>query len=65
MACLCLSCPLEHTATHTTTNLLTPPTPRTRYCQVIENAVRAVKHLRSMGCNDIEFSPEDAGECRF
>eukprot|EP00775_Hariotina_reticulata_P011414 gene11414-11561_t len=29
--------------------------------QVIENAVNAVKHLRSMGCNDIEFSPEDAG----
>jgi len=28
---------------------------------VIENAVSAVKHLRSMGCNDIEFSPEDAG----
>ena len=30
--------------------------------QVIENAVNAVKHLRSLGCNDIEFSPEDAGE---
>lgn len=29
--------------------------------QVIENAVNAVKNLRSMGCNDIEFSPEDAG----
>ncbi len=29
--------------------------------QVIENAVTAVKHLRSLGCNDIEFSPEDAG----
>jgi 2-isopropylmalate synthase len=29
--------------------------------QVIENAVAAVKHLRSLGCNDIEFSPEDAG----
>jgi 2-isopropylmalate synthase len=28
---------------------------------VIENAVAAVKHLRSLGCNDIEFSPEDAG----
>jgi len=29
--------------------------------QVIENAVAAVKHLKSLGCNDIEFSPEDAG----
>ena len=29
--------------------------------QVIQNAVNAVKHLRSLGCNDIEFSPEDAG----
>ncbi|WIA37513.1 hypothetical protein OEZ86_014425 [Tetradesmus obliquus] len=29
--------------------------------QVTENAVAAVKHLRSLGCNDIEFSPEDAG----
>ena len=29
--------------------------------EVIENAVNAVKHLRSLGCNDIEFSPEDAG----
>lgn len=29
--------------------------------QVIENAVNAVKHLKSLGCNDIEFSPEDAG----
>lgn len=29
--------------------------------QVIQNAVNAVKHLRSMGCQDIEFSPEDAG----
>ena len=29
--------------------------------QVIQNAVNAVRHLRSMGCNDIEFSPEDAG----
>ncbi|EFN59861.1 hypothetical protein CHLNCDRAFT_133663 [Chlorella variabilis] len=29
--------------------------------QVIENAVNAVKHLRSLGCSDIEFSPEDAG----
>jgi len=29
--------------------------------QVIESAVSAVKLLREMGCNDIEFSPEDAG----
>ena len=29
--------------------------------QVIENAVNAVKYLRSLGCMDIEFSPEDAG----
>jgi len=29
--------------------------------QVVENAVRAVRHLRSLGCEDIEFSPEDAG----
>lgn len=29
--------------------------------QVIDNAVTAVKHLRSLGCNDIEFTPEDAG----
>lgn len=29
--------------------------------QVIENAVNAVKYLRSVGCEDIEFSPEDAG----
>ena len=29
--------------------------------QVVENAVRAVSHLRSLGCKDIEFSPEDAG----
>ncbi|KAF5836614.1 hypothetical protein DUNSADRAFT_5689 [Dunaliella salina] len=29
--------------------------------QVIQNAVTAVQHLRSLGCNDIEFSPEDAG----
>ncbi len=35
--------------------------------QVVENAVRAVTHLRSLGCQDIEFSPEDAGrsEPRF
>ncbi|KAK9818017.1 hypothetical protein WJX72_005722 [[Myrmecia] bisecta] len=29
--------------------------------QVVENAVSAVRHLRSLGCTDIEFSPEDAG----
>ncbi|KAG2492725.1 hypothetical protein HYH03_009137 [Edaphochlamys debaryana] len=29
--------------------------------EVVESAVTAVKHLRSLGCNDIEFSPEDAG----
>jgi 2-isopropylmalate synthase len=29
--------------------------------QVIENAVNAVRLLRSYGCEDIEFSPEDAG----
>ncbi len=35
--------------------------------QVVESAVAAVKHLKSLGCNDIEFSPEDAGrsEPRF
>lgn len=29
--------------------------------QVVENAVKAVKYLKSRGCDDIEFSPEDAG----
>lgn len=29
--------------------------------QVVETAVNAVKHLVSIGCKDIEFSPEDAG----
>mmetsp|Transcript_35645 Transcript_35645/g.100917 ORF Transcript_35645/g.100917 Transcript_35645/m.100917 type:complete len:656 (+) Transcript_35645:136-2103(+) len=29
--------------------------------EVVENAVAAVSHLRSLGCEDIEFSPEDAG----
>lgn len=35
--------------------------------QVVENAVAAVRHLKSLGCDDIEFSPEDAGrsEPRF
>jgi hypothetical protein len=32
-----------------------------RRAQVVANAVRAVKHLRGLGCEDIEFSPEDAG----
>jgi 2-isopropylmalate synthase len=29
--------------------------------QVVEIAVEAVKFAKSLGCNDIEFSPEDAG----
>jgi 2-isopropylmalate synthase len=29
--------------------------------QVVEAAVTAVTHLKSLGCDDIEFSPEDAG----
>jgi len=29
--------------------------------EVIETAVEAVKFAKSLGCNDIEFSPEDAG----
>jgi 2-isopropylmalate synthase len=29
--------------------------------EVVESAVNAVKYLRSLGCEDIEFSPEDAG----
>lgn len=29
--------------------------------EVVENAVTAVRHLKSLGCDDIEFSPEDAG----
>jgi hypothetical protein len=29
--------------------------------QVVEAAVAAVKHLKGLGCDDIEFSPEDAG----
>lgn len=32
--------------------------------QVIRQAVESVKHLRSLGCKDIEFSPEDASEPR-
>ena len=29
--------------------------------EVIDSAVNAVKYLKSLGCEDIEFSPEDAG----
>jgi len=29
--------------------------------EVVESAVNAVTYLRSLGCEDIEFSPEDAG----
>eukprot|EP00959_Pyramimonas_sp_CCMP1952_P082655 1727201-Pyramimonas_sp.AAC.1 len=29
--------------------------------QVVALAVEAVKYCRSLGCEDIEFSPEDAG----
>ena len=29
--------------------------------EVVEIAVNAVKYAKSLGCNDIEFSPEDAG----
>lgn len=32
--------------------------------EVVENAVGAVKYLKGMGCDDIEFSPEDAGRSR-
>ena len=28
--------------------------------QVVANSVKTVQHLRSLGCQDIEFSPEDA-----
>ena len=28
---------------------------------MVEKAVGVVSHLRSLGCRDIEFSPEDAG----
>ncbi|DBA86569.1 hypothetical protein WJX77_010262 [Trebouxia sp. C0004] len=28
--------------------------------QVVDNAVKAIQHLKSRGCHDIEFSPEDA-----
>ncbi len=30
--------------------------------QVTQAVVDAITHLRSLGCNDIEFTPEDAGE---
>lgn len=29
--------------------------------EVVQYAVNAVKYARSLGCNDVEFSPEDAG----
>ena len=29
--------------------------------EVVAAAVKAVSHLRDLGCEDIEFSPEDAG----
>lgn len=29
--------------------------------EVVESAVNAVRYLKSLGCDDIEFSPEDAG----
>ena len=32
--------------------------------EVVENAVNAVKYLKGLGCDDIEFSPEDAGRSR-
>ncbi len=28
---------------------------------MVETAVRAVRHARALGCEDVEFSPEDAG----
>lgn len=28
--------------------------------QVVDNAVKAIQYLKSRGCHDIEFSPEDA-----
>lgn len=31
--------------------------------EVVAAAVKAVSHLRDLGCEDIEFSPEDAGRC--
>lgn len=31
--------------------------------QVVNNAVAATKALRELGCEDIEFSPEDATRC--
>ena len=31
--------------------------------EVVAAAVKAVTHLRGLGCEDIEFSPEDAGRC--
>ncbi len=31
--------------------------------EVLQSAVAAVSHLREVGCEDIEFSPEDASRC--
>ena len=31
--------------------------------EVLQSAVAAVSHLRELGCEDIEFSPEDASRC--
>lgn len=31
--------------------------------EVLQSAVAAVSHLRDLGCEDIEFSPEDASRC--
>ena len=39
----------------------TKPNTHARTQKVVESAVAAVKHLKSLGCDDIEFSPEDAG----
>ena len=29
--------------------------------EVVEKAVEAVRYARGLGCEDVEFSPEDAG----
>ena len=33
--------------------------------EVVEIATEMVKYARSLGCNDVEFSPEDAGRFDF
>ena len=33
--------------------------------EVLQSAVSAVSHLRELGCQDIEFSPEDASRCAY